>query len=228
MSTFTFEPLARPFPHWMGPFSPARGIRSGFRFHQERLGTWVGDDAGMSFWPIVDGHGARAISTLVRHEWGGGRVLLLPNGYVVKPLQSDFEVGQRVLIGRFRGAVVLERPGQSTLDISSPGTVRPGDPWPGPTTTGLECTIQSDGSLECTWYHPTRLGRDQVSERLRVPDQSLAAGFRAARPGAVSGRVRITANGHVITNRQEVDDTWASIYVGYADPGSWRDLERWI
>ena len=228
MSTFTFQPLARPFPRWMGAFSPARGRRSGFRFHQGRLGTWVGDESDKSFWAVADGHGARTIAALVRGEWGGGRVLFLPNGFVVKPLQSDDEVGSRALIGRFHGAIVLERPGQSRFDLGQPGAVRPGILWPGPTTTGLECAIQSDGALVCSWYHPTQSGRDEVSEPLRGPDRSLAAGFRAARPGVAGGRVRITANGHVITNRQELDGAWASIYVGYVDPGSWAGWEHWI
>src|ERR1700730_17051381 len=108
MRSFTFKTESTPFPRWLGPFSPARGTRSGFRFHQGLLGTWVSDDEGMSFWPIVDSQGARDITILVRGEWGGGRVLFLPNGFVVKPLQADDEIGQRALIGRWRGAIVLE------------------------------------------------------------------------------------------------------------------------
>lgn len=228
MSTFTFQPLSRPFPRWMGPFSPARGTRSGFRFHQKRLGTWVGDEGGMRFWPLVNGPAAQAIATLVRSEWGGGSVLFLPNGFVVKPQQTDSEVGQRALIGRFQGAIVLDSTKPPIFNLSRPGAARPGDPWPGPTTTGLECVIQANGSLACTWYHPTEWGRDEVTEQLRGPDRSLAAGFRAARYGTTAGRVRITANGHVITNRQERRGTWASIYVGYVNPGSWVGWERWI
>lgn len=141
MNTFTFQPEPQPFPRWMGPFSPARGTRSGFRFHQGRLGTWVSHNAGSTFWPVTDSRGAREIATLVRSKWRGGRVLFLPNGFVVKPLQSDDEVGQRALIGRFRGAIVLERPGQPSFDLSKPGALRPGDPWRGPATTGLECAL---------------------------------------------------------------------------------------
>ena len=137
MNAFTFKPEPEPFPQWMGPFSPARGTRSGFRFRQARLGTWVTNESGSSFWTVVDNRGARNIATIVKAKWGGGRVLLLPNGFVVKPLQADEEVGQRVLIGRFKGEIVLEGPDHSTFDLSNPGTLRPGDPWPGPATTGL-------------------------------------------------------------------------------------------
>ena len=94
MSGFTFHPMSQPFPQWLGPFSPARGTRSGFRFHREKLGTWVGNDSEMSFWPIIDCGGAREIAKLVRNKWGGGRVLFLPNGFAVKPLQNDDEVVQ--------------------------------------------------------------------------------------------------------------------------------------
>jgi len=227
MSTFTFDPFPRPFPRWMGPFSPARGTRSGFRFHEGRLGTWVGAAFGIGFWPVADGLGARTLAKLVREEWGGGRVLFLPNGFVVKPLQTDDEIGKRALIGRFHGPIVFERQSKSTFDLSKPGAIRPGDLWTGPTTTGLECVMQADGSLSCSWYHPTRLGRDEVTQSLRGPDPSLATGFRAARSGDTGGRVRITANGHVITNRQE-NSTWLSVYIGWIDPGAWKHWEKWI
>lgn len=228
MSAFVFRPERRPFPRWMGPFSPARGRYSGFRFCEGRLGTWVEGDAGSRFWPVEDGPGSRDIAYLVLREWGGGRVLLLPNGFVVKPLPGDEESGCRVLIGRFYGSVVLERPDGTRFDLESPGYLEPGNPWPGPKTTGLECTIDYSGTLTCTWCHPTQCGRDEVRERLRGPDRVLAAGFRRGRLGNSGGRVRITANGHVITNRKEVDDTWASIYVGYVDPRSWAGWEHWI
>ena len=228
MSLFVFNPEQRPFRLWKGPFSPARGKRSGFRFHQGRLGTWVQNRSEITFWPIVDGQGVRRLSTLVRDKWGGGRVLLLPNGFVIKPLQDYNEVGERVLIGRFYGAIVLERHGQSTFDMRDPGAIRSGDPWLGPATTGLECAIKSDGSLVCYWYHPAPFGREKISEKLRGFDSSLARGFRKARPRDFSGRVRVTANGHVITNRQERDGTWLPVYVRWVDPELWPDWTNWI
>jgi hypothetical protein len=88
--------------------------------------------------------------------------------------------------------------------------------------------MQANGSLVCSWYHPTRFGRDEVSELLRAPDRALAAGFGAARPGATGGRVRITANGFIITNRQENNGSWVSILVGRIDPGSFSDWKSWI
>ena len=228
MSSLIFESLPRPYPRWLGPFSPARGTRSGFRFHQGRLGTWVTQKSVREFWPVSDGTGVRQLTKVVREAWGGGRVLFLPNGFVVKPLQSDDEVGRRALIGRFRGSITLERPGGTMFDLGNPGTIRPGQVWPGPNTTGLECAIKLDGSLECTWYHPAPYGRELVSNFLRAPDKSLASGFRAARPGQSGGRVRITANGHVITNRKIGYDEWVSVYVGWVEPRSFGKWDDWI
>lgn len=228
MTTFSFVVERRPFSRWLGPFSPARGTYSGFRFHQRRLGTWVDSEQGCQFWPLIHSPGAELLSRTVLDEWRGGRILLLPSGLVIKPLQGDHEVGRRVLIGRFRGAVVLKRPEGGVFDLSNPGQLAPGAPWPGPRTTGLECTIQPDGSLVCNWYHPTSAGRDEVQECLHQPDRSLASGFRKSRPSDSIGRVRVTANGHVITNRQERDGTWVSLYVGRICPDSWPNRKEWI
>jgi hypothetical protein len=227
MSPFTFTPNPQPFPRWMGPFSPARGVKSGFRFHTRLLGTWVGDAAEPTFWSVTHSQGARDLANLVRGQWGGGRVLLLANGFVVKPLQQDIEVGQRALIGRFEGAVVLDSP-TGRFDLSNPGAIGPGDTWPGPTTTGLECVLKENGSLVCKWYHPTRFGREEVAEVLRGADRNLWHGFKAARPGDDTGRVRITANGLIITNRQEHNGSWTSVYVGRIDPSTLYDSTSFI
>lgn len=227
MTPFTFTPAPRPFPRWMGPFSPSRGKKSGFRFHQCLLGTWVGDESELTFWSVANSQGGREIATLVRDQWGGGRVLLLANGFVVKPLQDWDEVGQRALIGRFRGAVVFDSEG-GRFDLSNPGTLRPGDVWPGPTTTGLECVMKSNGSLECNWYHPSQFGKETQTQVLRGVDRALGSGFQAARPGCDAGRVRITANGIIITNRQGHNGSWISIYVGRIDPGSLYHSNSWI
>jgi hypothetical protein len=227
MTAFEIEPLD-PFRRWWGPFSPARGTYSGFRFHSGRLGTWIENEHGREFWPVADSPGVSALARLIRDQWSGGRVLLLPNGWAVKPLQEDDEVGQRVVVGRFRGAVVLQRPKGEVFDLSSVRGLTPGGPWPGPKTTGLECAIQPDGSLKCTWYHPTRWGQDEVHEKLRGHDRELAFGFTKARPGETSGRVRVTANGYVITNRQETNGSWVAMYVGRITTESWLHRNHWI
>ncbi|MFG0316952.1 MAG: hypothetical protein ACF8XB_06755 [Planctomycetota bacterium JB042] len=182
----------------------------------------------MQFWVVRDGAAVRALTKVVLERWNGGRVLFLPNGRVVKPLQEEQKIGHRVLVGRFEGRVVLERPDGSLFDLAEPGRLEPGDVWPGPKTTGLECIMQSDGALDCTWYHPAAWGSEEILERLRGPDRSLAQGFRRARPGDGGGRVRVTVNGHVITNRRRRDGSWGAFYVGWVDPGSWPGWNEWI
>jgi len=211
----------------MAPFSPARGNKSGFRFSGGRLGTWVTDQHGMSFWPLVESNGARRLAKLVIERWGGGRVLLLPNGFVAKPLQHDIEVGRRALIGRFHGVIRLENGQGGVFDLSHPG-VPPGHLWPGPATTGLECASQQDGSLVCSWYHPTDYGKENQRATLRGRDAQLAAAFSRSRPHDSAGRVRITAHGHVTTNRQGPGTVWESVYVGHLDPTSWNGWDEWI
>lgn len=229
MSSFEFEPATKPFPRWWGPFSPARGVRTGFRIHRGELGVWVSRMDCQEFWSVIDSNGGRNITRTVRAQWGGGRVLLLPNGFVMKPLQQDYEIGQRVFIGQFRGSIVLKSPDGTRFDMGNPGSLRPGQIWPGPTTTGLECVILSSGALKCTWYHPTDVGRDEVHQILRGPDRGLSDGYWNAQHGRKrSGRVRITANGHVITHRKEGNEIWIPMYVGSISSQDWGDWTNWI
>lgn len=225
--SFSFEAAHRPFPRWWGPFSPARGNTRGFRFHDGRLGTWVEDEDSRSFWSVKRSAGVAKLEKLVLDSFRGGRVLLLPNGSVVKPLQTDAERGRRAYLGEFSGDVVLERGDGGLFSLESPGRLKPGDRWPGPSTTGLECTIKADGSLECSWYHPTEHGRDTETKRMAPPSTVLAQGFRAARPGVSAGRVRVTAKGHVITNRQ-VRGQWQCFWVGRVAIDKWPWLDEWI
>lgn len=229
MTNFVFLEARQPFPRWFGPYSPSRGTYAGFRFHGGRLGAWVEKPHTRVFWPLADSSGGRALARLVLDQWGGGRVLMLPNGLTIKPLQEDQEMGRRVLIGRFRGSVVLEPPDGSHFDLGSAGTVlAPGVRWPGPKTIGLECVIEADGSLRCRWYHPTSWGWTESSAKMRGSDTRLSAGFRTARPGDRVGRVRVTAQGIVITNRQGSTGKWSTHFVGRIPPESWPHRREWI
>lgn len=228
MSAFQFAAAERPNSQWTGPFSPARGKYSGFRFNAGRLGTWVKSEHDRCFWAVRDSPGTRALSDLVLNTWGGGRVLFLPNGFVIKPLPGDEERGQRVLLGTFGGSIVLEHSDGDVFDLSKPTGVLPGGFWPGPSATGLECAIDSTGALKCNWYCASEWGRDEFASVIHGPDARLAAGFRKARPGNSGGRVRITAHGHVITNRQAFDGTWTTLYVGVVTSSIGSDWEEWV
>lgn len=225
---FDFTPLPHPFPRWWGPFSPSRGVHSGFRFLAGRLGTYVNTPHGRDFWTVRTNSAVEALEQLAVRRYGGGRVLLLANGLVIKPLQNDAEVGQRVVIGKFKGPIVLERPGGSTFDMDSIGGLTAGAMWDGPTTTGLEAVLNANGSVECFWYHPDELGRVTESEILFPANADLANAFQRARGGDTVGRVRITANGHLITNRQVGWRQWKCLYVGRIPVEQWPHLEDWI
>jgi hypothetical protein len=177
---------------------------------------------------MLDCVGAKSLARITQQHWGGGRVLILPNGYVVKPLQQDVEVGHRVLIGRISGTIRLMRHDGGVFDLANPGGLIPGDPWPGPDTTGIECVIQTNGALHCSWSHPSATGRDIVTAEVRGPDRQLTAGYRHALTGSSTGRVRVTAHGHVVTKRKEWDGSWVSIYVGFIDPALWPHQLDWI
>lgn len=226
--SFDFTPLPHPFPRWWGPFSPSRGVHSGFRFSGGRLGTYVNSPEGREFWTVKTGPGVQALEQLALRRYGGGRVLLLANGYVIKPLQTDTEVGQRVVIGTIEGPVVLETPDGDEFDLSDPGELSAGDVWDGPTTTGLEAVLNADGSIECFWYHPDELGRVTESETLFAANRELAEAFRTARDGGTVGRVRITANGHLLTNVEVGWRKWECRYVGEVPVADWPHLEEWI
>lgn len=223
----TFSPEGWPFPHWKGPYSPSRGKWSGFRVRNERLGAWSSANGRLSFCPIHETAGVNDLTKLViRHFKGGGRVLMLPSGHVIKPLQEYEERGKRVFIGRFKGAFKLNV-GDERIDLETTGPFAPGDPWPGSGTIGLECTIGGDGSLTTRWQQPSEYGSDLYREKITGPDQRLASGFRKARPHDEVGRVRVTVGGHTITNRK-VGEIWKTFYVGRVDPARLENWNRWI
>ena len=67
-----------------------------------------------------------------------------------------------------------------------------------------------------------------IRMQLHPADRQLASGFRLARPGESGGRVRVTANGFVVTNRQDRGLAWIPIYVGRIAPESWLHHQEWI
>lgn len=224
MSSFGFEAWGPPFPAWLGPYSPARGNRSGFRVHGGKLGAWVTEDGVSSFWTIERSPGVRALEQLVVRHFRGGRVLLLPNGLVVKPLNRDEERGRRVLIGRYAGCVIIESTDEY-VDLSDED-YEAGSIWPGPSSIGLECSLSDDGSLRTRWWRETAFGEKSAQCVVHGTDRRLAASFRQVR-GESSGRVRVTAHGLVLTNVEEYGE-WSPYVVGRIDPASWPHEHAWV
>ena len=228
MSEFIFEQFKWPFPRWLGPYSPARGAYYGFRLHYSRLGVWKINDDWEEFWPMEQTAGGRKLEDLILRKWGGGRVLFLPDGHVIKPLQEEYEKNIRVVIGKFSGNILLKMPNGGLFDMSDTTKYKIGGEWRGPKSTGIECTIRRDGSLITKWINPTPFGVEELTERVCGYDFALAMGFRNCRGGKTIGRVRVTSGGLVITNKKLQNGEWQSRYVGKIDVNKWPSKAEWI
>jgi len=224
--SFEFRALSHPFPRWFGPYSPACGTTSGLRIQLGVLGTYVTTPTGQQRWVAHQCAGVQQLQTLVVSRWGGGRVLLMPNGWVIKPDPTGN--GIRWAIGRFSGPLILQRGDGTFFNMASPGALTPGMHWLGPDTTGLECTLDNTGAIQARSTIPTAFG-EIITEIPLVPrDAQLARGLALARPGCGRARVRVTENGHVITKRDEAASGWTSVYVGFIDPSRWPHDEEWV
>ncbi len=221
-----FTPEKPPFPYWVGPYSPARGTSSGFRIKDRHLGVWTTSGEGQTFCPVQETDGVTQLVQTVRSGWQGGRVLFLPGGYIVKPLQNEDEQGMRVFLGRFEGGLKIVN-GNHIVDLSKTSVFNPGQAWLGPNTIGLECNIKSDESLSTHWSQPTEYGYKKCYEKISGSCRELFSGFKEARPFDEGGRVRITVGGHVITNKK-IGDDWCSFYVGRVNPSQFANWDRWI
>jgi len=229
MSGLDIRLRSKPFARWWGPYSPARGTKRGFRFHDNQLGVWHDAGSGLEFWTVQENAAVRGLTKLVLGEWGGGRLLFLPNGYIVKPLPGrDEDRCKRVVLGTFAGPLVLESPAGDELDLSDPWTAKPGDDWEGPSTIGLEVVMDERGALRCDWYHPDSSGRLDTWTQISGADASMVRGFRATRRIESAGRVHITPNGHIITNCNIGFDRWRCRYVGFLGPRAIGDWSKWI
>ena len=102
--------------------------------------------------------GSIRLADLVTSTWGGGRLLFLPTRLVVKPRDGEDEAGHRDVIGRISESISFADPDGRLFDLSDLGQLKAGDVWYGPNTIGLECVLESDGSLSCRWYHPNKIG----------------------------------------------------------------------
>ena len=228
MSDLQIEVQKQPFLSWLGPYSPARGMSHGMRFPGGKLGVWSNTATGRELWTVQRNVAVDRLTKAVMQTWGGGRLLFLPNGYIVKPLPGNEDRNKRVLVGTFAGSVVLEDPEGEEFDLSDPWDDTPGSAWDGPSTLGLECALEADGSLRCNWSQPDEYGRTETSCRLAGPDAARARDFRAARPGDSTGRVHITANGCVTTNVNVGNAGWQTRFVCRVDPDELDDWSHWL
>jgi hypothetical protein len=220
-----FTAAASPFARWEGPYSVARGTKSGFRFYQDRLGSWVELRNVREFWAVASSPGTIALTQLVKQHWGSGRVLLSPDGHVMKPDPEAPAIRHR--IGHVQGNLVVVRPNGVRFDMSNTQHLRPGDAWLGPPTTGIECVLDRTGRLECDLKFATPSGQDAQTITVWGPDGALGHGLQAARPGVGGARVRVQYGGAVIT-RSEEEETLMARYVGKIDAMRWPFNTRWV
>jgi hypothetical protein len=227
--SIVFTAATRPYPRWFGPFSPSRGKYTSLRVRGGSLKAYFEEDNELADWDVQDSPGARSLVQTVAATWGGGRVLLLPTGHVIKPLQDEEEVGIREFIGRFSGSLIFERHDGGLFDLDDEAdNLAPGDLWPGPKSIGLECIIKEGGILRCDWYHPADFGREEHREELLPASRNLYNMFRIARPGDATGRVHVLPNGTVTTTHQDPSGNWVTKFVIKLDQGSWDPWDHWI
>jgi hypothetical protein len=216
MSELEIEVARKPFTRWWGPYSPRRGrMGLSLRGGEITVREPASDGTGDAEWILMGGSSVDRFIRAVSAEFGGGRLLFLPSGHIVKPCNTEDETCIRMLVGTYRGSLCFEGPDGDEFDLADPCCGGSGEEWTGPNTIGLECVLKEDGCLQCEWKHPEGLYSNAC---IFGPSPALASGFRKARPGDVSGRVHVTAHGHVYTKWQAGYGRWRCSYVGTVDP----------
>lgn len=173
------------------------------------------DGSGEAEWVFESNSSVERFIRAVSAEYGGGRLLFLATGQVIKPCNAEDETCMRVLAGTFKGSLLFAGPDGEMFDLSEPGCDTAGEDWTGPSTIGLECVLKEDGRLTCEWKHPEGLYSNAC---VYGPSPALANAFRKARPGAVSGRVHLMPHGHVVTKWQAGYGRWKCSYVATLNP----------
>ena len=227
MST-SFTPMNLPFPMWLGPYSPRRGTYSGWRVNGGRLVATVYSRGRQENWQAVEDDGIKALCRHVSWHFGGGRVLILPSGHVVKPDQEGWR--QRYVIGSLCGIPRLHNASGGVFDMSGPKGISPGQMWPGPASTGIECVIRTKGQM--TSNRVFDLGNGEEEEALQVVSSAchIWRAFREVRH-ANGGRVRVTCLGVILTNHNHGSrhrPDWSTHYLGTIDLDDWRHHNEWV
>ena len=216
MSELRIEVSRKPFPRWWGPYSPRRGrMGLSLRGGQITVREPAADGSGEVEWVLESNSSVERFIQAVSAEFGGGRLLFLASGQIIKPCNTEDDVCVRMLVGAFTGSLVFTGPDGETFDLSDPGCDSAGEDWTGPSTIGLECVLKEDGRLNCEWKHPEGLGSNAC---VYGPNPALANAFRKARPGDVSGRVHLMPHGHVVTKWQAGYGRWKCSYVATLNP----------
>ncbi len=218
-----YEPFQEPLP-WYGPYSPARGTNSGFRIRNRRLGIYTNDDSEP--WLAKQTNGVRELEQQVIERYGGGRILFLPSGHVIKPDSGG--TGHRSVIGKYKGEFSILGRENGIIDFSS--EFEPGSRWLGPNNSiGLECQLEVAGNgLQTEWYIPRNYGRDNNHEEIAIVNPNITHMFEECRPNIAQGRIQLLIGGHIITKTQEGYSNWVTYYIGRIDLSQFNDWEQHI
>jgi len=233
---FEFTPNPNPHPLWHGPYSPVPGRSNGLRVRRGTAEALMRRGGYSETWAIEDSPGARALVESVYIAYGGGRLLLLPNGAVIKPTPWSNE-GERRLVGSWSGRFTLVSPSGLRLCTSDPkimvkpvGTprrlIRSGDDWPGPSSQGLRCRIDPSGALFARTWHASRWGRTEVDFPIAPGDVMRALSYRLAGGHTSGGSVRLLEGGHLVMPAHDADGGIAR-YVGYVPPSQLPSISAW-
>jgi len=212
--------MARRFKRWKGPWKARRGKTSGSTVVGGRFRAYLQDPDVAEYWVAVQTPGIQKIQRTVVNYWTGGKVLISPGGWAIKPLASD--PSTRYVLGKVEVPLKYKTSTGETFDMGNHG-VKPGAPWPGP-YAGTECVLHSDGSLM------SEVNEDDVNYDVDVypPSPELARAFNVARPTTSAGRVLVTEGGLVLTKREDAWGDWRSCYVGTLDLNRWVMEDSWI
>jgi hypothetical protein len=225
MTTLQVQLLGPPFQRWVGPYSPRRG-KSGLSLRLDGISSIepAMSGSGEIGWKLQESSSLERAILAWRRSFGGGRLLFMPTGEILKPLSEEDERNKRVLVGRFSGSprFVADDSGRSICDLASPDVLRRADAWTGPHAIGLECILKVDGSLHCEWYGPAEEGHIIQRTCILGPSRNRFIGFRMVRPRDSGGRVHLTACGHLYTKwltgtPQDRVREWRCAYLGKVD-----------
>ena len=152
------------FPYWKGPYSPARGVDTGIKVKDGEIGAWCYSSNNLEFFSFEQSPGSKELKKCVSKNFGGGgRIVILPNGFVIKPLAD--ETGYRKLIGKIEGEIEISL--DSGIFSFGPNvTLKSGSIWKGPYGGGLECKVLEDGSIMSSSKEPHELGKIEAEFQL--------------------------------------------------------------
>ena len=195
-----FIPVKFPIPYWSGPYSPAAGKMTGMRVRKGYAGAWCDTIVGLKFFHFEKSNGADSLSSLVKVNFNdGGRIVILPNGYVIKPENDKVKVGYQRLIGKIKGEITIPQIYENFV-LGPTSKFEAGSKWKGPHGGAIRCTIKDDGSIHTKWSVPNDKGASEYKKQLTGPNLTLLSQVESIEKKiGAKGRVYYWYGGHLTT-----------------------------